>query len=162
MHHKNIKNRSARFKLNPICLSCWSAWGWLSCICLALVTLLLLSPTVTESDYPANTQYAVDQTFKIAHTPILQGAFDGASGTASQNYYSAPLHYVNAGNIVINLGALRNVGTYGDLWSSTAYYESDYEPSIKNAFYNSFSYYSVAPAYALYRHQGYSVRCLAR
>ncbi len=113
-------------------------------------------------DYPANTQYTVDQTFKIAHTPILQGAFDGASGTASQNYYSAPLHYVNAGNIVINLGALRNVGTYGDLWSSTAYYESDYEPSIKNAFYNSFSYYSVAPAYALYRHQGYSVRCLAR
>ncbi len=121
MHHKNIKNRSARFKLNPICLSCWSAWGWLSCICLALVTLLLLSPTVTESSSalsPAELQTNMPTSGSIALAlpgeatldvvPTSSGSFSSATAKLSVSSTN-PTGYSLYINTNDNTNALANV-----------------------------------------------------
>ena len=82
------------------------------------------------------------------------GEFDTLVGSLNSTTITQAPYYFNPNGFVYP-GSLRNAGSYGGYWSSTA------GSSTSRAYYLGFSPDFVHPSYDYYRYAGQSVRCLA-
>ena len=114
----------------------------------------ITSQEATDSICPKGWQLPTSNNSNSGSFQALMNAYSIGNNTAGSTAITQTPLYFHPGGYV-NSGSLRNAGSYGDYWSSTASSNTNYACEL---YFNSGG---VLPSYRTRRYGGQSVRCLA-